>query len=219
MDEIEISPKTKIFILFSKYKVEFVILAISILFLICGAYVYIKNSEEVEPIQIEESQTLPQKVKNLKITIDLSGSVKKPGVYELNSNSRLKDLIERAGGLSSSADSKYFARNYNLARILVDQEKIYIPDKAEVEMGDASIVDLEDQVNPKIIQEDGLAESSLINVNTASLNELDSLPGVGAVISGRIVSSRPYMSIEELKEKKILNNSLFEKLKNLIVTN
>jgi len=95
MDEIEISPKTKLFILFSKYRVEFVILAISILFLVCGAYVYVKNSDEIDPIQIEESQALPQKAKNLKITIDLSGSVKKPGVYELDSNSRLKDLIER----------------------------------------------------------------------------------------------------------------------------
>jgi len=86
-------------------------------------------------------------------------------------------------------------------------------------MGDASIIDLEDQVNPKIIQEDGLAENTLVNVNTASLDELDGLPGVGEVISGRIVSSRPYKSVEELKEKKVLNNSLFEKLKNLITVN
>lgn len=220
MDEIEISPREKFLTLFSKYRVEMVILLVSVLFLVCGIYVYIDTHQSSDDIQIEsdfgDSQTEMNKI--TKIIIDLSGSVKRPGVYELNVNSRLKDLLEKAGGLSTDADSRYFERNYNLARILVDQEKIYIPNKAEVEMmGDLSSTQ-DNQVDPKIIQEDQ-GQASLVNVNKATTDQLDSLPGVGKVISSRIISARPYRSIEELKEKKVINNSLFEKIKDLIVVN
>lgn len=212
--------KEKILAMFGKYRIEIVILIVSILFLICGGYVYIDAHQSEDDIQIEnELNDYSQVSKNsIKIIIDLSGSVKRPGVYELNSNSRLKDLLEKAGGLSNDADSKYFERNYNLARILVDQEKIYIPNKAEIKMlGDLSNTQ-ENQVDPKIIQEDQIQEA-MININKANADQLDSLPGIGKVISGRIISSRPYRSIEELKEKKVVNNSLFEKIKDLIVVN
>lgn len=220
MDEIEIGSREKILTLFSKYRVEMVILIVSVLFLVCGIYVYIDAHQGADDIQIESDLgDYPEESnKKTKIIVDLSGSIKRPGVYELNNNSRLKDLLEKAGGLSNDADSKYFERNYNLARILVDQEKIYIPNKADVEeLGDLSSIQ-DNQIDPKIIQEDQ-NQTNLINVNNATTDQLDSLPGVGKVISGRIISSRPYSSIEELKEKKVVNNSLFEKIKDLIVVN
>lgn len=219
MDELELSTKEKWFLFANKYKVELVILAVSILFCVCGIYVYLNNGSnvEVDNVQIETKEFV-QDLKSSNILIDLSGAVNNPGVYELKNNSRLKDLLEKAGGLSTDADSKYFQKNYNLARILVDQEKIYIPNKAEIETGIYLDGESTDQINPRIIQEDS-SETSLINVNTGSSAELDSLPGVGTVISARIISARPYKTIEELKEKKIVNNSLFEKIKSLITIN
>lgn len=221
MDEIEISKKEKLLHLFSKYKIEVIILIISLLFLVCGIYVYIDAHQGIDDIQIENEidSDLGKLNQTSKIYVDLSGSVKRPGVYELNSSSRLKDLLEKAGGLSLDADSRYFERNYNLARILVDQEKIHIPNRADTkDLGDyASFQD--NQVDPKIIQEDQDQAVALININTATVDQLDSLPGVGKVISGRIISSRPYGSIEDLKDKKVVNNSLFEKIKDLIRIN
>ena len=220
MDEIEISAKEKLIILINKYKVELVILVVSILFCICGIYIYLgnnTNNAEADGIVLDTTKAAPS-TKSSTIFVDLSGSVNKSGVYELNSNSRLKDLLEKAGGLSSSADSKYFEKNYNLARILVDQEKIYVPSKGEIESGTYSDVESSNQIDPKIIQEDS-SNTALINVNSATSVELDSLPGVGTVISARIISARPYKTIEELKEKKVVNNSLFEKIKSLVTIN
>lgn len=219
MEDLELSTREKWLLFANKYKVELVILAVSILFCVCGIYVYLNNGSNVEVDNVQiETKELSQVLKSSNILIDLSGAVNNPGVYELKNNSRLKDLLEKAGGLSIDADSKYFQKNYNLARILVDQEKIYIPNKAEIETGIYLDGESVDQINPRIIQEDS-SETSLINVNTGSSDELDSLPGVGTVISARIISARPYKTIEELKEKKIVNNSLFEKIKSLITIN
>ena len=59
-------------------------------------------------------------------------------------------------------------------------------------------------------------QSTLININTASFEELDTLPGVGKVIGQKIINNRPYSSIEELQTKKIVNKSTYEKIKDLI---
>jgi competence protein ComEA len=59
----------------------------------------------------------------------------------------------------------------------------------------------------------------VININSASESQLDSLPGVGAVTAGKIVSSRPYASVEELKSKKIVGASVYDKIKDLVTVN
>lgn len=198
-------------------KTEMILLAISCFFLICGMYLYLYEKPNSQDVQYEENTDVVKKNENLhNIFIDLSGSINLPGVYELKFGARLKEVIEKAGGLSENADIKYFEKNYNLARILVDQEKIYIPSKLDLLNGEE--ITSSNQVDPKYIQEDS-SQQTLININTASLSELDSLPGVGPVISGRIVSSRPYIKIEDLINKKAINASLFEKLKNLIKVN
>ena len=61
-----------------------------------------------------------------------------------------------------------------------------------------------------------LGNTDLININNASESELDSLPGIGKVTAQKIISGRPYQTIKELKTRKIVGNSTFEKIKNLI---
>ena len=146
---------------------------------------------------------------NSSIYVEVSGSIEKPNVYRLKENSRLKELIETAGGLSEDADRSYFNRNFNLARKLVDGEKIYIPSVQETQHEVFS-----DDKN--LIQTEIKAQSKLININTASIEELDKLSGIGQITAQKIIDSRPYANITDLTSKKIVGKSLFEKIKDQI---
>jgi competence protein ComEA len=88
-----------------------------------------------------------------------------------------------------------------MASKLVDQQKIYIPFS----------------VDDKIALSDRLNEdSSLMNINIATLNELDTLPGVGTVTAQKILDNRPFSSVEELLDKKILKKNVFEQVKTMV---
>ena len=89
------------------------------------------------------------------ITVDLSGAVIRPGVYELEKSSRINDLLIKAGGLSAEADRDWVARNLNLADNLSDGQKFYLSFQGE-ESGEDKI-----------------------NIDQASLSQLESLPGIG----------------------------------------
>ena len=131
------------------------------------------------------------------IYVDIDGAVINPGVYELTEGSRVIDAINLAGGLSDNA----FTQNLNKARILVDGEKIYIYQEGEIE-----IIESDDKVG-------------LININTASIDSLMSLPGIGEVYAKRIIDYRnkkKFSSIEEIKNIEGIGDKTFDKLKELI---
>ncbi|MEK7186068.1 MAG: ComEA family DNA-binding protein [Patescibacteria group bacterium] len=141
-----------------------------------------------------------------KIIIDIEGAVISPGVYDLPVNSRIKDIIVRAGGLSQDADRVWFAKNINLAAKLTDGSKLYIPFKG-------------DSPSPVLGTSSSLGTGSvsdLININTASESQLDSLPGVGPATASKIINNRPYQSLEELVSKKALGSKVFENIKDKI---
>lgn len=141
-----------------------------------------------------------------KIIIDIEGAVISPGVYDLPVNSRIKDIIVRAGGLSQDADRVWFAKNINLAAKLTDGSKLYIPFKG-------------DSPSPVLGTSSSLGTGSvsdLININTASESQLDSLPGVGPATASKIINNRPYHSLEELVSKKALGSKVFENIKDKI---
>ena len=146
---------------------------------------------------VQSSQNSEQK-----ITVDIEGAVINPGVYSLSSSSRIKDALIAAGGLSSGADRGWIEKNLNLALKLSDSAKIYIPKigEAVVQSSTGSVV----------------SSSGLVNINSASASELDSLPGIGLVTAEKIIDNRPYNSIEDLKNKKIVGQSVFEKIKDKI---
>lgn len=139
------------------------------------------------------------------ITIDIEGAVIMPGVYELPFNSRIRDALIVSKGMSESADREWVVRNLNLAQKLVDGSKIYIP-KTEENIKDGMYVG-------------GSQENLLkaqINVNTASIKELDQLPGVGLVTAQKIIDARPYTAIDDLLSKKVVNSRVFEQIKEKI---
>lgn len=147
-------------------------------------------------------------VKNIKV--DISGAVLNPGVYDLNSDSRIEQVIQAAGGITEDANQTYISKSLNLAQRVSDGLKIYVPFEGETSGG----------VYPPA--GGGVSTSQLgtkISINSATNSELDSLPGVGPVTSSKIVSGRPYSKIEELLDKKVVSKAVFEKIKELVVVN
>lgn len=197
-----------------KYLIEIIILTIALIIAVISLTIFLKSQED------SSSSIIFQKTENqssTKIYVDVSGSVNKPDLYEATNNTRLKELIQKAGGLSDNADKDFFNRNFNLARIVVDQEKIYIPSVWEVQNG--YFTENPQTLNylyPLVNNQKSLTNDSLININSASIEELDALPGIGKITAQKIIDNRPFKALEELIDKKIVNKSVFENIKNLI---
>lgn len=133
------------------------------------------------------------------IFVDIDGAVINPGVYKLIEGSRVIDAISLAGGLNEKA----ITQNLNMARKLVDGEKIYI-----YEEGDAEI--------------ETFVNNRLIDINTASIDIIMSLPGIGEVYANRIIeyrNTKKFSSIEEIKNIEGIGDKTFEKIKELITVN
>lgn len=146
------------------------------------------------------------------IKVDIEGAVTNPGVYSVGTDARVQDALVAAGGLSMSADRNWVASHVNLALKLTDGTKIYIPSFAEVTGGQAQQVST--QTNTGGILG---AQNQQIDINSASESDLDSLPGVGLATANKIIAGRPYASIQDLLNKKIVGAKEFEKIKDLIV--
>jgi len=148
-----------------------------------------------------------------KVYIDISGAVVNPGVYELKEGDRVIDVLKVCGGLSVEADRPWVDQNINRARPLKDGEKIYIPKVGEVGAIHESplqteILGISDNIN------------ELVNINRATVAELDKLPGVGPAIAQRIIDYRQekggFVSVEEIKLVSGIGDKMFENIKDLI---
>lgn len=172
--------------------------------LILGGMAFSQNREK-EPADFpKESIVESQK----EISIDVSGAVKNPGVYKLNSFSRVEDAIKAAGGLTEKANKEYISKYLNLAQKISDGVKIYVP--FEGESAPALYQTVTGPAGP------GTKLSSQVNINSATQPELEALPGIGPVSAAKIISGRPYQKPEDLLNQKIVSKSTFEKIKDLI---
>jgi len=162
----------------------------------------------------ESAGSVKSAIAAVEITVDVSGAVVSPGVYTLTDGARIKDAIEKAGGLSDSADSEFVEKSFNLAAKLIDGSKLYIPEIGE------SIGSTTSNTSTGSVQSmagaSGISASGLIDINAASESELDTLSGIGPVTAGKIIDNRPYGSLEELVSKKAVSSSVFEKIKDNI---
>ena len=142
------------------------------------------------------------------VVVDVSGAVERPGVYRLPEGGRVGEALEAAGGLTDEADEDFMARRLNLAAKLVDGTKVYIPFVGELESGSlpADLVDTNAGVTSGSVQGSGV-----VNVNTASEGELDSLWGIGKSRAADIAANRPYTDVGELKSKADLPDNVIEK--------
>ena len=183
------------------------------LILITGEIFFFKSglSSPSTKVEVLNAETQNDNLKN--VTIEISGEVLKPGVYKLPDGSRIDDLLIAAGGFSNKADRVWTDKYLNRAAKLTDGQKVYIPKIGEQSGGLSAKNSGGDQSVSPLNSSDS---SGLININSASLQELDSLPGIGQVYGQSIIEHRPYSTTEELVSKGAIKQSLFNKIKDKI---
>lgn len=160
------------------------------------------NSEDI----VFEANSEKNSVEVITILVDIEGAVVRPGVYKLPQGSRIQDGLISAGGLSAKADREYIAKNFNLATPLTDGAKIYVPNISEAVDG----------VSVLNASSEGIIVGALININSSSQSQLEELPGIGPVTAQKIIAGRPYSSVDELLNKKIVGAKVFEEIKGKI---
>lgn len=151
-----------------------------------------------EKVQTDSTSTQFSKM----FFVDIEGAILNPGVYEIEENKRVNDVITLAGGFTEYVDLHTVNQTINKAQKINDGMKLFIPS-----VNDAVTV----------ISTEDTAQSKLISINTATKDELDTLPGVGAVTADKIITGRPYNDVSDLVTKKVLTNSQYEKIKDLVI--
>ena len=146
------------------------------------------------------------------IFVYVSGAVNNPCVCELDEGSRVVDAIKAAGGFADDAATDAL----NLARVLVDGEQIDVPTLEEQAAAEEAGVSLSTSST-----EDSTADSAeLININTATAEELETLPGIGEVTAANIIADReangPFESIKDITRVSGIGDKKFEAIADLI---
>lgn len=155
-----------------------------------------KEISEPEVVAEEEVDTCP-------ILVDISGAVKSPGVYCFEKGSSVVDAVKKAKGFTLDAGFKYISMRINLATVMVDNSKIYIPFEVDY---DCKLLtfnlpkDVIDITIPDTEKEEGetVQPSECISINTANQQELETLSGVGPSMALKIIEGRPYSVLEDL---------------------
>ena len=174
-----------------------------------------KNNDKKEKIEDEK-----ENISNKEITVYVSGEVNKSGVVTLKEGDRLAVAVEKLGGTTKKAD----LNNINLAIRVKDEEHYIIPKIGEAKQEDLKDVNnTKDIENAEIKNENTAKDSSKININTATLEELDKLPGVGESTANKIISHREengqFKNIEDIKNVNGIGDKKFENMKELICVN
>lgn len=167
--------------------------------------------EEMEIEETNEDENIDEEPEY--IMVHISGQVFNPGLIELKNGSRVIDAVNSAGGLKEEADLD----RINLAKKLVDEQKIYIPKIGE----EIDIVEEEDGSSGST-QENSGDSSNKVNINTGTKEELMSLPGIGEVLAERIIEyreSNSFKSIEDIKNVSGIGDKKFESIEDMIIVN
>lgn len=140
------------------------------------------------------------------VVVDVAGLVRKPGVHELPAGSRVIDAIQAAGGVAGRGDTT----GLNLAQVLVDGEQVLVPTTAGQPL-----------VTPGVAPPSaGATSSALVDINTATLEQLDTLPGIGPVLAQAIIDWRTqngsFASIEQLQEVSGIGEATYADLQPLV---
>lgn len=173
---------------------------------------FFKKEESVEETTVVETTVLAEKTEvsttqETVIFVDVKGAVKNPGVYQMKVGDRVKDALEAAGGLTEEADSQ----KVNLAKRLEDQMVIVVPKVGE-----------EAEEIPAGATSKEEAKEGKVNINTATVEELKTLKGVGEKKAEAIIEYRKkngsFQTKEDLMKVRGIGKKLFESFQERIVT-
>ncbi|MGY3761540.1 helix-hairpin-helix domain-containing protein [Granulicatella adiacens] len=175
-----------------------------------------RQGEEVEEAatSLAETTILPQEVEDKTtvstvIYVDVKGEVHHPGVYQMKAENRVKDLIEAAGGFTPLADNQ----KLNLAQLLEDQMVIVVPKKGE-------------EVNSELAQaptsqKKEVGKEGKVNINTATVEELKTLKGIGEKKAEAIIEYRKkngsFKNKEELMKVRGIGKKLYESFQERVI--
>ena len=181
-----------------------------------GLFWMSRQGEEVEEAatSLAETTILPQEVEDKTtvstvIYVDVKGEVHHPGVYQMKAENRVKDLIEAAGGFTPLADDQ----KLNLAQLLEDQMVIVVPKKGE-------------EVNSELdqaptSQKKEVGKEGKVNINTATVEELKTLKGIGEKKAEAIIEYRKqngsFKNKEELMKVRGIGKKLYESFQERVI--
>ncbi len=198
-------------VLSQKYRFQIFLALIGIILIIAG--LTFQKVINLGGSKIEVLSTSSPSIKQNEIVVEIGGQVLNPAVYHLPPNSRIEDILIASGGLTANADRSWVEKNINKAARLNDGQKIYIPQQSEV----LSANNLSSFSN--VAQYESSQNTGTISINTGSLSDLDTLPGIGQTYAQKIIDNRPYSNTSELVSKKIIPQTTFEKIKDKISIN
>lgn len=192
------------------YKQILIICGLIVIIIVCTVVYFYQNKEE-DYSYLEISNDIEVNIteeSKAQIVVHITGQVVNNGIVKVEEGARIIDVIEAAGGATDEADLS----KINLAYLLEDGMKIYVP----------SIHDEEDLGS--ITSSSGVSESSKevlkVNINTATSEELQKLPGIGESIANRIITYRKengkFKDIEDLKNVSGIGDAKFNNIKSYI---
>lgn len=197
--------------MFERHKDKIILLGI-ILFISGAAIKSYRPSPSISKNSLLDQDTLESEnseiISNENIFVHIVGEVKNPNLYELQANSRLKDLIDMAGGFTDLADQE----SVNLALRLEDEMMIRVP----------SIDDNNIDYNSRILGISGTEQEEKININNASLDDLQTLPNIGPKTAEKIIQFREeekFETIEDIMNVNGIGEKTFEEIKEMIRVN
>ena len=168
------------------------------------------DTKSTESINEKSENNTQNREDNSTTMCQIDGCVNKPGVYSFKKDDRIKDIVELAGGFTQDADTK----SVNLAMKLKDEMKVYIPSKTETSKAQNNNIESSYIFTIKYNN-----SNSLVNINTADSNKLQTLPGIGPSKAKKIIEFREknqFKKIEEIKNVDGIGDKTFESLKSLI---